>query len=200
MKTDVITISGENDQMERALEQASKVAEYSELSGKNALYLRLLGEEMMCVMRAITGEKEGQFWIENEDGLYRLHLLVETPITAEKRRQLLSASSSGKNEASRGFMGKLKDFFFRAADEDIASLCDTSLLQKGASFNEAPYLDWEWSMLRYEEALKPLVKQKDEDALLAWDELEKSIVANIADEVRVSISGWQVEMVFEKKI
>ncbi len=63
-----------------------------------------------------------------------------------------------------------------------------------------PYLDWEWSMLRYEEALKPLVAEKDEDALVAWDELEKSIVANIADEVKVSIRGWQVEMIFEKKM
>ncbi|MCR4655708.1 MAG: hypothetical protein K5770_05695 [Lachnospiraceae bacterium] len=151
-------------------------------------------------MRAITGEQEGKFWIESEDGLYRLHLLVETPITAEKRKQLLSASTSGKNEATKSFMGRLREFFFSGVDEDIASFSDPLLLQNGAQFGETPVLDWEWSMLRYEDALKPLVEEKNEDALVAWDELEKSIVANVADEVKISIRGWQVEMIFEKKL
>ncbi len=200
MRTDVITVSSDGGQMDKALDQASKVAVYSDLSDRDELHLRLLGEEMMCVMRAITGETEGKFWIENEDGLYRLHLLVETPVTAEKRRQLLSASTSGKNEASRGFMGRIKDFFFSGVDEDIASFNNPALFQKGASYGETPVLDFQWSMLRYEEALKPLVEENNQDALVAWDELEKSIVANVADEVKVSIRGWEVEMIFEKRI
>ena len=42
-------------------EQAEKVAAYKGLSPKGALHLRLLTEEMMGMMRSITGEKEGKF-------------------------------------------------------------------------------------------------------------------------------------------
>ncbi|MCR5788780.1 MAG: hypothetical protein K6G83_02735 [Lachnospiraceae bacterium] len=167
MKSDVITVSSDGARMEEALNQAAKVADYSDLSGKDALHLRLLGEEMLCVMRAITGEMQGKFWIENEDGLCSLHLLVETPITAEKRKQLLSVSTTGKNEATKSFMGRLREFFFSGADEDIASFSNPVLLEKGASFNQPPVLDWQWSMLRYQEELKPLVEKKDENALVA---------------------------------
>ena len=42
--------------------------------------------------------------------------------------------------------------------------------------------------------------REDEQAREAWDELEKSIVANIADDVRVSVLGGSVEMVIEKQM
>ena len=67
MKTDVITVSAKGQRMGAALEQVEKVAAYKELSQKDALHLRLLTEEMMGMMRSITGEPEGQFWIEDED-------------------------------------------------------------------------------------------------------------------------------------
>ena len=75
MKSDVITVSGRGSRMEAALEQVDKVIAYKGLSGKNALHLRLLAEEMMGLMRSVTGAREGQFWIEEEDQEYRLHLL-----------------------------------------------------------------------------------------------------------------------------
>ena len=49
--------------MEAALNQAEKVAAYKSLSPKNTLHLRLLTEEMMGMMRSITGETQGKFWI-----------------------------------------------------------------------------------------------------------------------------------------
>ena len=73
MKTDIITVSSSGSQMEKALEQAEKVAAYKGLPAQSALRLRLLTEEMMGMMRSITGEQEGQFWIEDENGVYQLH-------------------------------------------------------------------------------------------------------------------------------
>ena len=69
MKTDIISVSSSGRQMETALAQVEKVAAYKELGHKQALHLRLLAEEMMGMMRSITGEKEGEFWIEDEDGV-----------------------------------------------------------------------------------------------------------------------------------
>lgn len=200
MKTDVITVSSKGARMEAALAQVDKVAAYKGLQGKNALHLRLLAEEMMGMMRSITGETEGKFWIEDEDGLYQLHLQVVTRMDSEKRDQLLSASSTGKNESARGLMGRLRDFFDRGADEDISAFTSPLLLPGMYEHSTTPTLDWEWSMVRYEDELAARVRQDDSEARKAWDELEKSVVARVADDVKVSIRGRVVEMTLLKKM
>ena len=55
-------------------------------------------------------------------------------------------------------------------------------------------------MMRYEQALAPSVSRKDQAALEAWDELEKSVVARVADDVKVFIRGATVELVLLKKL
>ncbi len=199
MKTDVILISSKGARMENALNEVDKVADYKGLSAKNRLHLRLLTEEMMGMMRSLTGESEGEFWIEDSDQEYDLHLRVVTPMDSVKREQLLAASSSGKNESARGLMGRLRDFFDRGADEDIASISTPLMLQGMYDYSSQPTLDWEWSMLRYEEALSSQVRQNASGAKEAWDELEKSVVAHVADDVKVSIRGREVEMTIIKK-
>ena len=62
MKTDTILVSSRGREMETALKQAEKAAAYKGLGTKSALQLRLLTEEMMGLMRSITGETEGAFW------------------------------------------------------------------------------------------------------------------------------------------
>jgi hypothetical protein len=108
MKTDVILISSEGSNMETALSQAEKIARYKELSPKNTLYLRLLTEETMSMVRAIVGSVSGEFWIEDDADVYTLHLRVNTLMDDKKKEQLISASTSGVNEATRGFMGKIR--------------------------------------------------------------------------------------------
>ena len=65
MKTDVISVSSRGSRMESALLQADQVAAYKGLSAKDALHLRLLAEEALGLMRSITGETDGLFWIED---------------------------------------------------------------------------------------------------------------------------------------
>ena len=98
MKTDIIVVSSKGRKMEEALKQVEKVAVYKELEPRGAMQLRLLAEEMLGMMRAITGETEGEFWIEDQDNLYQLHLRVKTRMNSEKRDQLLAASSSGSRQ------------------------------------------------------------------------------------------------------
>lgn len=70
MKTDIITISNDGTNMEDALAQVEKVSSYKGLSQKNTLYLRLLAEETMALLRAVTGNVSGEFWMEDEEQLY----------------------------------------------------------------------------------------------------------------------------------
>jgi hypothetical protein len=200
MKTDVIVVSNKGERMEAALNQAEKVAAYKGLSPKNALHLRLLTEELMGMMRSITGETQGKFWIEDEEDVYELHLLVSTRMNSEKREQLLAASSSGKNESAKGLMGRLRDFFDRGADEDIAGYTTPLLMHGAQADSTTPTLDWEWSMIRYQDALADCVRRDDSAAREAWDELEKSVVAHVADDVKVSIKGGKAEMIIVKKM
>ena len=166
MKTDVITVSSKGKQMETALQQVDKVAAYKGLSPKGALHLRLLAEEMMSMMRSITGEPEGEFWIEDNNGEYQLHL---------------------------------KAFFDWGCDEDYDGFAGPYMLPDAFEHSTSPALDWEWSMRRYEDVLSARVEQ-DSAAREAWDELEKSVVKNVADDVKVAISGGYVEMIILKKL
>ena len=200
MKTDVIVVSSKGTRMEEALKEVDKVAGYKGLSHKSALHLRLLTEEMMGLMRSITGATEGRFWIEDQDSVYELHLQTTTRMTSLKREKLLSAASSGKNESAKGFMGHIRDFFDRGADEDLASYGSPLLLAGAFEKSSTPALDWEWSMTRYEDQLRPNIQRQDAAALATWDELEKSVVARVADDVKVSIKGRTAEVTIVKKI
>ena len=199
MKTDVITVSSQGNRMEAALGQVDKVIAYKELSGKNALHLRLLAEEMMGLMRSVTGAGEGLFWIEEEDQEYRLHLQVRARLSEEKRERLLDVSSSGKNESAKGLMGRLRDFFDWGSDEDLATFTSPLLMPEAFEHTSSPVLDWEWSMRRYESALCAQMAN-DPAAQDAWDELEKSVVKHVADDVKVFIRNGVVELVILKKL
>ena len=200
MKTDVITVSSRGNRMDAALAQVDKVCTYKGLNGKNSLHLHLLAEEMMGMMRSITGETSGQFWIEDEDDVYSLHLAVNTSMNSGKRDQLLSAATSGKNESAKGLMGRLRDFFDRESDEDVAALSSSLLMPEMYDQFSSPTLEMEWTMARYESGLASRVEQDDPAAKEAWDELEKSVVAHVADDVKVSIRGRSVEMIIIKKL
>jgi hypothetical protein len=121
-------------------------------------------------------------------------------MNSAKRDQLLSASTRGVNESAKGLMGRLLDFFDREMDEDIAAAGSPLLLPDMYESGAMTTLDWEWSMNTYQNQLAALVKQKNEKALEMWDELEKSVVTHVADDIKVSIRGQQVEMTILKKL
>ena len=194
MKTDVIHVTNQPGQIGAALVQVDKLAAYKELPTKKALHIRLLTEEMMGLMRSITGEPEGRFWIEDDgEGTYQLHLLVITRLDSAKREMLLSTATSGKNEAATGLMGRLRDFFERGGDEDVAAYSSSLVLPGMLTDASTPLLDWEWSMTSYEDALSARSRE-DAQVRNAWDELERSVVAHVAKDVKVSIRGAEVEM------
>ena len=128
-----------------------------------------------------------------------LHLRVATRLSADEREQLLAASSTGKNESARGLMGRLRDFFDWSSDEDLDAVSNPLLLPDMFD-STSPTLDWEWSMIRYENALSARVEKNEAGAKEAWDELEKSVVKHVADDVKVSIRSGIVEMIIYKKL
>ena len=203
MKTDVIEISPTGEGMTEALQQTEKAAAYQELTPKQGLRLRLLAEEMMGMLRTIVGEGQASYWVEAEGNRFSLHLAMGTRMNADLREELLKTSTSGKNAAVQGFMSRIKDIFVQLSEPDgegispaeygfsyvdVTSFEDASL---GVTTHGMMY---GWSMKAYKNAVAEHLEEEQDK----WDELEKSITAKLADEVKVFIRGNTVEMVVEK--
>ncbi|MBR0121787.1 MAG: hypothetical protein IJM10_08385 [Clostridia bacterium] len=191
MKSDVIHVTNEGEGVAEAIKQAEAVAAFRSLSKKDSIHLNLLTEEMMGMMQALTDKREADFWIESENRSFMLHLRTETAMNAEMREKLLSASTSGTNAAAKGVMGKIRDIFNRIIEPADANI--PSGFSAGWSFSESGQVVNVWSLNTFK--INATDSDKEE-----WDELEKSIIANIADEIKIGISGNTVEMIVYKTI
>jgi hypothetical protein len=196
----VIHVTNTGAGFSQALAQAELVAKYKNLPDKSKLHLQLLTEEMMGMMHALTGEKEADFWIDDENGEYALHLKVETLMNAEMRKNLLSASKSGTNVAAKGFSGKLRDLFERIMEPTSDSFDADMLIGMDYAYTSADFgglstaMAGMWSLQHYRMMAEESGEPKEK-----WDELEKSVIARLADDVKIGIAGQNVEMIIIKK-
>ena len=171
MKSDVIQIDNKGNGMEAALNEAESVARFRGLNEKETMRLRMLTEEMLGLVRSVTGELAATFWIDSEDKAFALHLSTKTEMDASKRYQLISSSTEGKNEAAKGFVGFLRDKLETALmAEDDGVLYD---------FNGIP--------------------QSEAAADNEWDRYERSILRKLADQIKIAVRGGKVEMDVLKK-
>jgi VCBS repeat-containing protein len=121
-------------------------------------------------------------------------------MNAEMRKNLLSASTTGENSAAKGVTGKLRDLFERFLEPENGSLPNDLITGMDYAYSGGDFGTLSvaaaglWSMNRYKAAVKE-GRAPEED----WDELEKSVVAKLADEIRIGIAGQNVEMVISKK-
>ncbi len=198
MRSDVIHVTSEGDGYNEALDQADRVAVFKSLSAKGKIHLHLLTEEMMGMMQALTGEREAEFWIDDEDGITRLHLKAQAEMNSEMRSKLLSASTTGENIAAKGVMGKLRDVFERflePIDGEFSNIYVDRLSFAGMDLGTVSVAAAGlWSLNQYKSAVQEGRAPKEN-----WDELEKSVIANLADEVQVGIADKNVEMIVFKK-
>ena len=199
MKTDIITVTNKEESIKEALFFTEKFGNEVGLEKKGILHLRLLSEELMGILRGIAGDIETKYWIENDNKKVELHMKSEVKMSGAMREQFLAASSSGKNEATRSFVGKIRTMIadvLLSAKENLpyAMMNTASAAHMGNFQSESASV---WSMVSYKDEVRKHTKDNKE-AKEAWDELEKSIVANLADDVKVKIIGNNVEIVVYK--
>lgn len=197
MKTDVITIYSDLNGRDKALQETEKFTEYYHITGKNAMHLRLLTEETFCMIHGIMEEFSGRLWLESEQTrkglLCRICLTIEKPLNKEQEADILSVATSGKNEMAKGIVGKIRELIRQslqsASDEDeeyMKNICDTLAVQ------DAGY----WSLQLYRQSLSPETETKKQE----YDELEKSIIARLANDVKVWLKTDITEITVEKLI
>ncbi len=176
------------------------------LSGKNAIHIRLLAEEMLGMVKAITGNFNALFWAEGDDKECQLHLSADVDMDADKRKELIEASTSGKNEAAKGIMGRIREVVevWMENYEDIGKIqmqygidpINYSMMGVDNQTMSQAVLTWSLKQYRDDVSGAVDVEELTEDVR---DDLEKSIVANIADDVKVGIMNDKLQMTIFKK-
>ena len=200
MKTAPMIVTSEGIGIKEALALTEKLGKENGLSPKSVLHLRLLGEELFGMLRGIAGEIKADYWIDHADKSFELHMKSDVQMTPERKEQFLAAASDGANEATKSFMGKVRVMianFLASTKEALpyAMINTAAAAPAGSGFDGISAGGW--SMISYREELQKHLSE-DQKAADAWDELERSIVANIADDVKVRIVGKTVEITLFK--
>ncbi len=194
MKSESIVISTNESNLDKVLEVVEAFSK--DLDHKTGLRIRLLAEETMNLIRSITGEMDAEFFLEKDDDQVRLHLNTNTIMFAQKRKALMEISTSKENAAAKGFMGKIREVFElamlpkdeRSARESrigMMGLVDPTALSATSAET--------WKMSNYKDSVDKM-DQDTEFYQEARNELERSILGNIAKEVEISIIGDDVRM------
>ena len=171
MKTDSIAVDNQGTGLAEVLKSTEQLGCCLALSPKDQLHLRLLAEELMSMVRSITGTFSAQYWAEAEDRRVTLHLSAKTKMDAIKRYQLISASSSGKNEAAHSFIGLLVNAFEVALRTEADGI--------GFDFHGSP--------------MESLPHERQ------WDGFDQSILKRLADEIKIGVLAGSVNMTITKQ-
>ena len=200
MKTDIYTLQKGDSDFRNIPAAAEKVGRYNELDAKSALRLRLLSEEMICMLLKYG---DGSFWIENNGRDYELHLKVtpddEIEMDVDK---ILSVSKSGKNAAAKGIINKIVVAVEYMLYENAKIAKDDPYFYSMGMMDDPMYMmgyngSMAWSLMSYRNNLEGSDEETEREE--AWDELEKSIIANLADDVIVGIIGGVIDITVKKK-
>jgi hypothetical protein len=189
MKSNVIKISRNDDNLNQILCETQRTAEYASLSAKQSIKMRLISEEFVGMLKELSQDFEGEFWIEHEGLAFSFisQIHINEVMDMQTKRRFIEVSSDKKNTAAKGIMGKIRDV--------VENLLYPENAVYSASFisyqlETAVLLDDQWTLNRYKDA--------ERNNAEPWDELEKSIIANIADDVIVSVKGNNVEIAIMK--
>jgi hypothetical protein len=196
MKSNVCKIENGTADLAAILRESDKVADYVGLSHKQSLQLRLLCEEADGMLPNIIDDFEGSLWIEYDNGVCRLNVSIRIPeLTAGRKRELVEISSNKKNASSAGIVGKIRcalEDFLLNEDEYVRST-SVGLFPPSTGYSEGVDYSYIWSLEQYKNTVN------EEAESVAWDELEKSIIASVADDVIVGVKGNNADIIIVKK-
>ena len=197
MKSNVCKIENSTRDLDAILKESQKVADYNNFTHKQAMHLRLLCEELAGMLPYIIDNFDGKFWVEYDEGVCKVNVSVKIPeFNAEKKEELIGISKSKKNSAAVGIVGKIRntieDFFL---NDDAMSVFDASsgTFSMATGYTEGVDYSYLWSLDQYRDYVEKENKTEN------WDELEKSVIASIADDVIVGVKGKKADIIIVKK-
>ena len=195
MKSNIVKLT-EGSAFDRdILREVEKCTTYNGLSAKETLRVTLLAEELIGMLPNLVAGYTASFWIENSDKEYEMHAVLEAPrMSLDDRDRILAVSSTGKNAAAVGIIGRIRtaiDVMRASADFPETELIHYNFLDAGITPGPGAY-SYLWTL----ESFKESAAEKTEK----WDELEKSVIAKMADNVTVGIKGSKIEIIVTKTL
>ena len=195
MKSNMCALKGIEPDLEKVLDEVKKVASYNELKRKDTLQLMLLAEELIGIQKGILGFAKGNFYIENIGSTYKLCLRADIQTDILTQDRFVEMSTQNRNEAARGIVGKIKYIANLMVSGNTSALPDYDIFNSQSSaytYVSPSAYDKIWSLDGY--------KGRVPQGSAAWDEMERSIVANIADDIIVGATATYIELTAIKKI
>lgn len=188
MKSNIINITRSEDSLNKILTETQKASEILSLNNKQTLRARLIAEEFVGMLKELSTDFDGEFYIENENLSFSFvaQIHINEAMDLETKRRFIEVSSSKKN-TTKGIMGKIRDIVENLLYPENAMYSSNFVAYQ---LESAVLLNDQWTLNKYKDA-----ERKNPEP---WDELEKSIIANLADDVIVSVKGSNVEIVIIK--
>lgn len=198
MRSNVCKIENGTKDLAAILKESEKVAVYNELTHKQTLQLRLMCEEIDGMLPNIVDNFDGELWIDFENGECKINVSLRyEKFTMEKKDVLVGISKNKKNAAATGITGKIRsaieDLFF---DED-ASRCGDMMSETFYYYSPDVHdhmdYSYQWSLEQYRTVVKENERTEE------WDELERSVIASVADDIIVGVKGKRADIIVIKK-
>ena len=197
MKSNICKIEKNTKNLDAILKESERVAEYNGFTHKQTLQLRLLCEEIDGMLPNIIDSFDGNLWIEYENGVCKVNVSIKIPeFNVDEKAGLIGIAKNKKNAAAVGIVGKIRNAienFFLNEDTALAFAASSGEFRLATEYSDGVDYTYFWSLEQYR------ISVKKEDQAEAWDELEKSVIASVADDVIVGVKGHQADITIIKK-
>lgn len=202
--SDKFMVNSDAGRMAAARYATENFAWQIKLDERATLRLDLLVEETLGMVKAMLEDFYGQIWFAANGRNVEIHFEATADMNADRKEDLLSVSSTGRNAAAKGFMAKLGEMI-SGAMRDMGRTMNAygeetmryGIIHTTGVMAGNPDMMTFWSLQTYRADLDQ-ARARDGDAEEAWDELEKSIVARLADDIVVGVKGDRIDLVITK--
>ena len=193
MKTDKLWVNGSIRRNSEVNEILRDFADEAGITGKDFQHMNLLAEETLGMANQLLKDFDGEIWLETTPAGYEIILEADV---RENREEAPCAP-----DAPEGFMAKIAEMLncsymfedISEMPENLAATLPDYLSYGLRDSGGTPAWAGIWSLSAYRNRL-----EGDPDSGINLDELEKSIVASLADEVAIGIHGRRVRLVISK--
>lgn len=203
--SDKFMVNSDDGRMAAARYATENFAWQAKLDKRDTLRLDLLVEETLGMVKTMLEDFYGQIWFTADGKACEIHFEATADMNADKKDELLSVSSTGKNASARGFMAKLGEVISgalhsagRTMDTYGQEAMKYGIVHTPGMMTGNADMMTVWTLQTYRADLDE-ARADDDSVEAAWDELEKSIVARLADDVIVGVKGDRIDLVIKKQ-
>ncbi len=178
------------------------------VSERDELRIKLLFEETISMLKMLSADFKADIWFERQGKEFQIKAEAYAQMNAPLKKELIDISSDKSNKAIKGIMSKIGDVIengllhysevMKVSQEYGGITAEPGLMgiYGGIDGIEPGVM---WTLSDYRTSIDE-GKPEDDGYSDAVDELEKSIIANIAKDVLVGVKGNKIDMTIEYEL